>query len=45
MSRLPEIVSALERGGILVETPDLHTWPEISGLTADSRREIGRAHV
>src|SRR3989441_2889761 len=37
MSRLPEIVAALERGGILVETPDLHTWPEISGLTADSR--------
>ena len=38
MSRLPEIVAALERGGVLVETPDLHTWPEITGLTADSRR-------
>src|SRR5881398_2705966 len=38
MSRLPEIVSALERGGLLVGTPDLHTWPEITGLTADSRR-------
>jgi len=38
MSRLPEIVSALERGGVLVGTPDLHTWPEITGLTADSRR-------
>ena len=38
MSRLPDIVSALERGGLLVGTPDLHTWPEITGLTADSRR-------
>jgi len=38
MSRLPEIVAALERAGILVGTPDLHTWPEITGLTADSRR-------
>ena len=38
MSRLPEIVAALERGGVLVGTPDLHTWPEITGLTADSRR-------
>jgi len=38
MSRLPDIVSALERGGLLVGTPDLHTWPDITGLTADSRR-------
>src|SRR4029077_17722701 len=38
MSRLAEIVAALERGSVLVETPDLHTWPEITGLTADSRK-------
>src|SRR5207245_1523166 len=38
MTRLPDLVSALERGGLLVGTPDLHTWPEITGLTADSRR-------
>ncbi len=37
MSRLPEIVTALERATLLVGTPDLHTWPEITGLTADSR--------
>ncbi len=37
MSRLPEIVTALERANLLVGTPDLHTWPEITGLTADSR--------
>src|SRR5207237_856678 len=28
----------LERGSVLVESPDLHTWPEITGLTADSRK-------
>src|SRR5437764_14731954 len=38
MSRLAEIVTALERGSVLVESPDLHTWPEITGLTADSRK-------
>ncbi len=38
MSGLAEIVSALARAGILVEPPDLHTWPEITGLTADSRK-------
>ncbi len=37
MSRLAEIVTALERARLLVEAPDLHTWPEITGLTADSR--------
>jgi UDP-N-acetylmuramoyl-L-alanyl-D-glutamate--2,6-diaminopimelate ligase len=37
MSRLPEIVAALDRAGLLVETPDLHAWPDITGLTADSR--------
>jgi len=37
MSRLAEIVTALERSRLLVEAPDLHTWPEITGLTADSR--------
>lgn len=38
MSRLAEIVTALERAGLLVGTPDLHTWPLITGLSADSRR-------
>lgn len=38
MSRLPEIVAALERASLLVQAPDLHAWPEIAGLTADSRR-------
>ena len=38
MSRLAEIVTALERGSVLVGAPDLHTWPEITGLTADSRK-------
>src|SRR6059036_3324355 len=38
MSGLAEIVSALARAGILVEPPDLHTWPAITGLTADSRK-------
>ena len=38
MSGLAEIVSALARAGILVEPPDLHSWPEITGLTADSRK-------
>src|SRR5207245_9764790 len=38
MSRLPDIVTALERAQLLVGTPDLHTWPAITGLTADSRK-------
>ncbi len=38
MSGLPEIVAALERATLLVATPDLHTWPAITGLTADSRK-------
>src|SRR5881628_2848235 len=38
MSRLAEIVTALERAGLLVGTPDLHTWPAITGLSADSRK-------
>src|SRR2546430_7459995 len=37
MSRLADIAAALERGPVLVEAPDLHPWPEITGLTADSR--------
>src|SRR5204863_511351 len=38
MNTLREVVAALERGQLLVEMPDLHTWPEITGLTADSRK-------
>ncbi len=38
MSGLPEIVTALERATLLVATPDLHSWPAITGLTADSRK-------
>jgi UDP-N-acetylmuramoyl-L-alanyl-D-glutamate--2,6-diaminopimelate ligase len=38
MSRLADIVAALDQARLLVTTPDLHTWPEITGLTADSRR-------
>ncbi|HYK82920.1 MAG TPA: UDP-N-acetylmuramoyl-L-alanyl-D-glutamate--2,6-diaminopimelate ligase [Gemmatimonadales bacterium] len=38
MSGLPEIVTALERANLLVATPDLHTWPALTGLTADSRQ-------
>ena len=38
MSGLPEIVTALERAALLVATPDLHSWPTITGLTADSRK-------
>ncbi len=37
-SRFPEIVAALERAGVLIGMPDLHTWPELSGLSADSRK-------
>ncbi|MGH7548980.1 MAG: UDP-N-acetylmuramoyl-L-alanyl-D-glutamate--2,6-diaminopimelate ligase [Gemmatimonadales bacterium] len=37
MNRLPEVVTALEQAGLLVQTPDLHAWPEITGLSADSR--------
>jgi UDP-N-acetylmuramoyl-L-alanyl-D-glutamate--2,6-diaminopimelate ligase len=38
MSGLERVVAALERAQLLIETPDLHTWPEITGLTADSRK-------
>ncbi|PYO75630.1 MAG: UDP-N-acetylmuramoyl-L-alanyl-D-glutamate--2,6-diaminopimelate ligase [Gemmatimonadetes bacterium] len=38
MTGLAGIVAALERAQLLVGTPDLHTWPELSGLTADSRK-------
>src|SRR5207302_2606939 len=38
MNPLQEVVAALERAQLLVEMPDLHTWPEITGLTADSRK-------
>src|SRR5690348_3867798 len=38
MTSLERVVTALERAQLLVETPDLHTWPELTGLTADSRR-------
>lgn len=38
MTGLPEIVAALQRAQLLVEPPDLHTWPAITGLTADSRK-------
>src|SRR5207302_9007417 len=34
MNKLQEVVAALERAQLLVEMPDLHTWPEITGLTA-----------
>src|SRR5438876_8064024 len=38
MNTLQGVVAALERAQLLVETPDLHTWPAITGLTADSRK-------
>ncbi|HKW40674.1 MAG TPA: UDP-N-acetylmuramoyl-L-alanyl-D-glutamate--2,6-diaminopimelate ligase, partial [Gemmatimonadales bacterium] len=38
MIGLAEIVAGLERAQLLVATPDLHSWPAISGLTADSRK-------
>jgi UDP-N-acetylmuramoyl-L-alanyl-D-glutamate--2,6-diaminopimelate ligase len=38
MTGLAEIVAGLERAQLLVEAPDLHTWPELTGLTADSRK-------
>src|SRR5689334_25174601 len=38
MTGLAEIVAALGRAQLLVELPDLHTWPAITGLTADSRK-------
>src|SRR5947208_7161216 len=38
MNKLQEVVAALERAQLLVERPYLHTWPEITGLTADSRK-------
>src|SRR5437660_7058657 len=38
MNKLQGIAAALEHAQLLVEMPDLHTWPEITGLTADSRK-------
>jgi len=38
MTGLKDIVAGLERAHLLVEAPDLHTWPELTGLTADSRK-------
>ncbi len=38
MSRLAEVVAALDQARMLVQTPDFHGWPEITGLSADSRR-------
>jgi UDP-N-acetylmuramoyl-L-alanyl-D-glutamate--2,6-diaminopimelate ligase len=38
MTGLADIVAGLERAQLLVEAPDLHTWPELTGLTADSRK-------
>ena len=37
MSRLADIVAALERGNQLSVAGDRRPWPEITGLTADSR--------
>src|SRR5689334_10268444 len=38
MIGLADIVAAMERAQLLVATPDLHTWPAITGLTTDSRK-------
>jgi UDP-N-acetylmuramoyl-L-alanyl-D-glutamate--2,6-diaminopimelate ligase len=38
MSQLQGVVAALQRALLLVDMPDRHSWPEISGLTADSRK-------
>jgi UDP-N-acetylmuramoyl-L-alanyl-D-glutamate--2,6-diaminopimelate ligase len=38
MIGLTDIVAALERAQLLVATPDLHSWPAITGLTTDSRK-------
>src|SRR3989442_100853 len=38
MNKVQGVVAALERAQLLVEMPDLHTWPDITGLTADSRK-------
>jgi UDP-N-acetylmuramoyl-L-alanyl-D-glutamate--2,6-diaminopimelate ligase len=38
MNRLAAIVAALERRQLLVATPDLYGWPEITGVSADTRR-------
>ncbi|HYK82646.1 MAG TPA: UDP-N-acetylmuramoyl-L-alanyl-D-glutamate--2,6-diaminopimelate ligase [Gemmatimonadales bacterium] len=38
MIGLAGIVAALERAQLLVEAPDLHHWPDLTGLTADSRK-------
>ncbi len=38
MIGLEGIVAALQGAQLLVEVPDLHTWPTLTGLTADSRQ-------
>jgi UDP-N-acetylmuramoyl-L-alanyl-D-glutamate--2,6-diaminopimelate ligase len=38
MIGLEGIVAALQGAKLLVEVPDLHTWPDLSGVTADSRQ-------
>ena len=38
MIRLEGIVAALQGAKLLVEVPDLHTWPDLTGVTADSRQ-------
>src|SRR5581483_6936566 len=38
MNRLAAIVAALEQRRLLVAAPDLHAWPEITGVSADTRR-------
>ena len=38
MSGRPAIVAALDRAGLFVAPPVERAWPEIAGLTADSRR-------
>ena len=38
MSGLARVLTALDRAQLVVAMPDLHTWPEVTGLTADSRK-------
>src|SRR4029077_14121381 len=38
MIGLAGIVGAPERAQLLVEAPALHHWPDLTGLTADSRK-------
>ncbi len=37
MTRLETIVAALDRAGLLVPAPSPSAWPDIAGLTADTR--------